>query len=260
MENAKDSIRGPLTDEQVESFRREGFVIVPGLFSANQIAKISTWSDEVHDWPELPGKYMMYFEHTEDNPPKRLLNRIEDVLPYHEEFRKLAISELMQGACGQLFGEPATLFKDKINYKLPGGGGFASHQDVQAGWSRYAELHITALITIDRTTIENGCLEMCGGCHNMGLLGEEWTPLDDQGLGGVNYVAVESEPGDAVFFDSFTPHRSEPNRTDDPRRVLYYTYNKVSAGDHLRQYYDDKRASYPPDIDRQDDKEYVYRV
>ena len=98
----------------------------------------------------------MYFEQTEDK--QRLLNRIENMLPYHEQFNALAAGEKMQGACGQLFGEPATLFKDKINFKKPGGGGFESHQDVQAGWAKYADLHITVLINIDKTTIENGCL------------------------------------------------------------------------------------------------------
>jgi len=32
------------------------------------------------------------------------------------------------------------------------------------------------------------------------------------------------------------------------------------AGDHLAQYYADKRKSYPPDIERDPDKEYVFRV
>jgi hypothetical protein len=36
--------------------------------------------------------------------------------------------------------------------------------------------------------------------------------------------------------------------------------NPLSAGDHLERYYADKRASYPPDIERDPDKEYRYRV
>jgi hypothetical protein len=42
--------------------------------------------------------------------------------------------------------------------------------------------------------------------------------------------------------------------------VLYYTYNRASEGDCLRQYYADKRASYPPDIEREAGREYRYRV
>ena len=63
-----------------------------------------------------------------------------------------------------------------------------------------------------------------------------------------------------MFFDSFTPHRSAPNLTAAPRRVLYVTYNRASEGDHRAHYYADKRASYPPDIEREPGREYVFRV
>jgi hypothetical protein len=42
--------------------------------------------------------------------------------------------------------------------------------------------------------------------------------------------------------------------------VLYVTYNRASAGDHRQRYYADKRASYPPDIERDPAKTYVFRV
>ena len=143
---------GPLAAEQVAAFRRDGYVVVPGLFSAEEVARIRGWTDEVQNWPEARGKAWMYFEETDDG--RRLLNRLEHFLPHHAGFNDLAASERLQGACGQLFGEPAVLFKDKINFKLPGGGGFEAHQDVQAGWARYGTLHITALVTIDPATRE----------------------------------------------------------------------------------------------------------
>ncbi len=45
----------------------------------------------------------------------------------------------LRGAVATLFGEPAMLFKDKINFKLPGGDGFKPHQDQQTGWSASAD-------------------------------------------------------------------------------------------------------------------------
>ena len=122
-------------------------------------------------------------------------------------------------------------------------------------------LHLTALVTVDRATRANGCLEMATdfrGSHQ--LIGREWEPLTETQLAGVHWMHIEAEPGDAVFFDSFVPHRSAPNTTAEARRVLYYTYNKASEGDHLAQYYADKRASYPPDIEREPGREYRYRV
>ena len=62
---------------------------------------------------------------------------------------------------------------------MPGGDGFKAHQDVQAGWDEYAKLHITALVSIDPSTIENGCLEIAAGNHDKGLIGEQWKPLEE---------------------------------------------------------------------------------
>ncbi|MCK6370018.1 MAG: phytanoyl-CoA dioxygenase family protein [Gammaproteobacteria bacterium] len=250
---------GPLTATQVAAFRRDGYLVVRGLFAPDDIERIRCWTDEVQRWPETAGRHMMYFEHSERGA--RILNRMENVLPYHEGFRALATGRQLAGACGQLLGEPAVLFKDKINFKLPGGGGFEAHQDVQAGWARYARLHITALVAVDRATVANGCLEMAGGFRGAHeLIGSEWEPLTAPQLAGLHWRHIEAEPGDVVFFDSFIPHRSAPNTTSEARRVLYYTYNAASEGDHLVRYYADKRASYPPDIEREPGREYRYRV
>ena len=148
---------------------------------------------------------------------------------------------------------------DKINFKMPGSDGFKAHQDVQAGWDRYASLHLTMLLSIDSATTDNGCLELVPGAHGRGQLGESWRPLDDVS-GDLHYAACPTEPGDAVFFDSFVPHRSAPNMTAQSRRLLYMTYNAQAEGDHREQYYADKRQSYPPDIERQAGRNYVYRV
>jgi 2-aminoethylphosphonate dioxygenase len=250
---------GPLSPEQVARFHRDGFLVVPRLFGAAAVRDIGAWTAEVQAWPETAGRHMMYFETS--SAGERILNRMENVLPYHAGFRALANGPELRGASGQLLGEAAVLFKDKINFKLPGGGGFEAHQDVQAGWSRYADLHLTALVAVDRATIANGCLEIATdfrGSHQ--LIGAEWEPLTAAQLGDLHWAYIEAEPGDVVYFDSFVPHRSAPNQTGEQRRVLYYTYNRASAGDHLAQYYADKRASYPPDIERVAGREYRYRV
>ncbi|MDT8321866.1 MAG: phytanoyl-CoA dioxygenase family protein [Xanthomonadales bacterium] len=248
-----------LTDEQIEQFRRDGFLVVRGMYSPDEAAAISAWTDEVAGYPEVPGRYMMYFEESRDDAA-RILCRIENFVPYHEGFSKLITARRMQQAVCELFGEPAVLFKDKINFKLPGGDGFRAHQDVQAGWDEFADLHITAMIAIDETNAENGSIEMIAGMHRQGVLGSMWAPLTDEDTSQRDYEAVHCRPGDAVFFDSYAPHRSEPNRSDRARRVLYITYNKLSEGDSREQYYRDKRRNYPPDIERDPDTDYRFKV
>src|SRR5262245_51286637 len=167
------------TDMDTDAFKRDGFVIAPALFNGGEISQISAWADELQAQPEVPGRQMMYFEPSALYPGERVLQRIENFCPFHAGFAALCEGDTLLGAVSRLFGEPAVLFKDKINFKLPGGGGFLPHQDQQAGWSAYADLFITAMVSIDSTTAENGCLELCAGHHRRGLLGDEWTPLTD---------------------------------------------------------------------------------
>ncbi len=246
-----------LSNEQIEEFKNTGFLVIRNLYDAEKMKTITAWTEEVTNYPEVAGSVMMYFEESKLEKGKRILSRMEDIEPFHQGFSDLFVRGEIQQVASQLFNDDAVLFKDKINYKMPGSDGFKAHQDVQAGWDRYSKLHITALVSVDASTIENGCLEVANGYHNNGLIGEQWAPLEEDGL---DYVSLPTEPGDAVFFDSYAPHRSKPNLSNDQRRVLYVTYNAAAEGDHRRQYYDDKRLSYPPDIERDADKEYVFRV
>ena len=259
-ELAPTAIDGPLDGTQIESFRKHGFIHVAGLIDSQRLAELRSWVDDIQCWPETPGRHWMYFEQTTGEPSRQVLNRVENLMPFHDGIRGLMASRDMRGAVSQLFGEPAVLFKDKINFKLPGGGGFEAHQDVQAGWDRYARLHITAMISIDATTRANGCLELVPGAHTEGLRGDRWRPLLEADFAGEDYVRVETQAGDGVFFDSYAPHRSAPNATNAARRVPYLTYNGASEGEHLERYYADKHASYPPDIEREAGKDYVFRV
>ena len=250
----------PEVSTEREAFQRDGFVIVRGLFDEGEIARISAWTDELERLPEVPGRAMKYFEPSLLRPDDRVLQRIENFCPFHAGFAELCESDKLRGSVARLFGEPAVLFKDKINFKLPGGGGFKPHQDQQAGWGTYADLFITAMLSIDATTTENGCLELCAGHHTRGLIGQEWTPLTDDDMRRLGAQPVPTRPGDAVFFDSYTPHASAPNLTAERRRLLYITYNRRSAGDHRARYFADKRKSFPPDIERDPSRTYTFRV
>lgn len=249
-----------LTNDQLSDYHRQGYLVVRGLYDPDEMRDVTEWTSELQGWPEIAGKHMMYFEESMSRPPRRVLNRIENFVPFHSGLGRLVSGGKIRHAVSALFGEDSVLFKEKINFKLPGGGGFEAHQDAQAGWNTYADLFITAMVTIDPATIENGCLELGNWRHRPELIGDLWRPLDDGQLEEVSFEAVPTAPGDVMFFDSYLPHRSSPNFTKSPRRVLYITYNKASAGDHRTQYFADKHQSYPPDCEREAGKAYAYRV
>jgi ectoine hydroxylase-related dioxygenase (phytanoyl-CoA dioxygenase family) len=249
-----------LSRDELAQYARTGWVACKGLFSPREVADISRWTDELAAMPEAPGRHMVYYEDSLLEPGTRVVQRIEDFCPYHRGFDALVRSGAIVAAVEQLFEAPAVLFKEKINFKKAGGAGFEPHQDQQAGWSSYAPLFITALVSIDRATPQNGCLEMPRASRVLGLIGEDWTPLTPDQIRDQDLTPVPSEPGDVLFFDSYVPHGSKANLTDAQRRILYLTYNRADAGDHRRRYYDEKRANFPPDIERQAGRTYRFRV
>lgn len=249
-----------ISDALLAAFERQGFLILRGAFGPAEMRRITRWVEELEALPEAPGKYMKYFEESRLEPGRRLLNRVENFVPYHPGLAEVVNGPALCDPVSRLFGEEAVLFKDKINFKLPGGGGFEAHQDIQAGWENYASRFVTAAVAIDATDRSNGCLELARWKHRHERIGPLWEPLTDEHLRDVVFEPLEMLPGDAAFFDGHLPHRSGPNQGPRARRVLYVTYNPAAEGDQRGRYYADKFRSYPPDRERDPVRDYRYRV
>jgi ectoine hydroxylase-related dioxygenase (phytanoyl-CoA dioxygenase family) len=249
-----------MDEGQIAAFQRDGYLLLREFFNRDEVAEITRWTEELASAPEEVGRHWVYREASLLDPEDRIIQRIENFCPFHEGFDRLVRHGRLMETVSRLFGEQAILFKEKINFKMPGGAGFKAHQDQQAGWSTYAPLFITALVGIDASTLENGCLEVAPGWHKQGLLGEEWKPLDDRRIAEVGLKPVPTSPGDVLLFDSYVPHASAENMTGAARRILYLTYNRLSDGDQRERYYRDKFAAFPPDVARVPGSEYVFRV
>lgn len=252
-----------LSQEQVDEFQRDGVLVIKAkdFFTPEELKAIFDAAYEVEQWPETPGKWMKYFEKSKVDG-SRILNRIENFFQYKTELLPIFGNDgKVTEAVTDLFGETAVLYKEKVNYKLPGGDGFKPHQDHAAGWWRYNQtIHITALVGVDAATAENGALEVVRGAHKSGLYGEEFKEVPDEWVEKFKWELVPLETGDLVFFDSYVPHRSAANNSSKPRRAMYVTWNKVSEGDYREKYYADKRISYPPDCERKEGINYEYKI
>ena len=240
-----------LSVEEKKAWQEEGLLHLRGAFDGEALLR---WTDELAEWPETAGKWMKYFEEVDG---ERKLCRVENFLPYHEGWRGVVSDPFLAGVLADAFGEAGQLFKEKINFKLPGGSGFAAHQDAPAFASFGQSFHITAMVSIDPSTVANGCLEVACGQHAQGLM--EMTSaqvLSEGAIESLEWVPLETDPGDLVIFGSYLPHRSGPNTSEKPRRAAYLTYNASSDGDFRDQYYASKRAVFPPEIEREPGKDY----
>ncbi|HKE09956.1 MAG TPA: phytanoyl-CoA dioxygenase family protein, partial [Myxococcota bacterium] len=114
-----------LSEASRNSWRANRYVVLRGALDGPECERLRKWTEELAAWLETPGKWMKYFE----PGPARLLCRVENFLPYHAGLRALLERGDLQSCLEELMGEPPVLFKEKLNFKLPGGGGFAPHQD-----------------------------------------------------------------------------------------------------------------------------------
>ncbi len=229
----------PLGDDDRAHWARHGWLRLPGLLPSATVDSLDRWVAEVAAWAKTDGPGIHHHEQTEHGPA---IARSELFADDHRELGALVRHGPPVAVLAQLFGEPATLFKEKVNYKHPGGGGFAPHQDASA--YRFADHHISVMIPVDRATEASGCLWFADGFEAGMLATDGRGRIAPDVVAGLRWQSLEVEPGDVVFFDSYAPHRSEANLTDRPRRVLYLTYNAASKGDHRRRYYDDKLAEF----------------
>jgi len=232
-----------LSEEQLATWNRDGYLKVEGFLTPEEAQSAINWVDEVAAWPDSEDKWI---HHREETSSGIRLSRTENFMPFHEGMKLLLTTGKIVEAIGELLGEEAVLYKEKINYKYPGGGGYAPHQDAPA--YEFIKNHITCLVAIDDNTPDNGCLYFAPGLHKQGLIAlNEDGCIEESVAEEMDWIPMESKPGDVMFFSSYAPHMSPPNTSEQSRRALYLTYNVASEGDLRDDYYEDKRRSFAAD-------------
>ena len=231
------TFRDGSSEPAVAHFHEHGWVLTAGL-GAETAGRLTKWVDEIMAWPDT-GDWLHYREMTDAGPR---LCRTENFVPCHDGLRELLTDGAMVDTASALLGEPAVLYKEKINYKAAGGAGYAPHQDAPA--YRFVELHVSCMVAVDEADAANGGLEVVSGAFG------EILPMDDDGcirpdvVDAMEWTAVDVPAGTALWFHSRTPHRSAANRSDRDRRALYPTYNARREGDLRAAYYEQKSAEF----------------
>jgi hypothetical protein len=222
-----------LSGEQLGRFHAKGWVVTD-LLDDLTTRELGLWVSDIAEWPD-DGPWLHYREMTDFGPK---ICRTENFTPYHAGMFQLLRRGRLSAVASELLGEPAVLYKEKINYKLSGGAGFAPHQDAPA--YRFIDTHISCMVAVDPSTRTNGCLEVVSGMY------AETLPVDDVGCirsdlaESFVWEPAELKAGQVLWFHSRTPHRSGPNLSHTDRRALYPTYNALREGDLRDRYYEQK--------------------
>ncbi len=223
----------------LEHWERDGFVHLPELIADDVRAQLAVWADEISSGDDSTG-YPGIMHHWEATETGNVLARSENFARTHAGIVALTSSGSLLDSGAELLGESLVLYKEKLNHKLPGGAGFAPHQDATA--YKFVDRHVTCMIAIDDATVANGCLELAAGHHGSLLPTDGDGCIEPSVAQQLGFVPVEMQRGDVLWFDSRAPHRSGPNTSSMPRRALFLTFNSAAQGDLRDAYYADKRS------------------
>ncbi|WP_240633065.1 phytanoyl-CoA dioxygenase family protein [Paenibacillus montanisoli] len=233
----------PLTDEQINQYEKDGYVIIRNGCSEDLIdafnAHIYTIrsAKEIADWA-VPGKTWT----DKDRFSTRLFN------PHKQDGFSLQMIKLpiIRGALCQLMGDEAVGIQSMYFFKEPGAKGQAAHQDYYYIKTEPNTM-IAASIAMDKTDEENGCLWVIPGSHKLGLLThgevkdlvehEHWTH-ETEGIDLGKQIPVIMEKGDLLIFHNLLIHSSTLNRSTNRWRrsyVCHYVHHASFVGpEHLR--------------------------
>jgi ectoine hydroxylase-related dioxygenase (phytanoyl-CoA dioxygenase family) len=227
----------PATEPRL-AYERDGYVVLPGLLPADAVACAAAEADELLERcrRQISVRNLRCRWQTNVETGECDFETFDPIIDLSPACRDLAHHSRLLAALADLYGEPASLFKDKLIYKPPGVKGYALHQDWIA-WPGFPRSFLTVLVPLEPAGRDNGGTELFPGYHHGGPLSPEdgdyhELPVDlvDESRG----VVPEMRPGDVAVFGGFTPHRSAPNRSGRWRRQLYLSYNKHSDGGEQR--------------------------
>ena len=235
-----------LTGEQLRQYETEGFVVLRNLFSAEEMDELRGEADRLlvdhRDLISLANLRCRFMPHYQTGEQLfEVFDPVNDLSPVCERF---TADRRILGAVESIYGERAALFKEKLIFKPAGALGYPLHQDIPQCWCGFPKSFLTVLIPIDPSSEENGCTEVFSGYHHGFLSNDPHAYMfPDDAVDSARRTKLVLDPGDVAIFHGLTPHRSDPNRSNEMRRVLYVSYNAWSeGGDQRAAHYADFRV------------------
>jgi ectoine hydroxylase-related dioxygenase (phytanoyl-CoA dioxygenase family) len=223
----------PLSELMIETFRRDGFVVVTELLGEAELKVFGAAVDRAvadrarHDRRRLEEKSLYEQSFTQ------CINLWED----HPEVLPLTFHPKISEVAARLIGVPALrLWHDQALYKPAGGRYTEPHQD-QPYWPMDEPDTLTAWIPFDGSTRESGCMGYVPGSHRVGLkkfvniftADEKVKILEEPAIAGAAPVYVEVPRGAVAFHHGLTVHLAMANRSDRTRRVHTMIYFRDGA-------------------------------
>jgi ectoine hydroxylase len=237
---------GPLTEQQVEAFERNGFLSFESFFSRQEM---NEFLDELSDYES--DEDLKLSEGTVTEPGSREIRSIFGIHEISGHFDRMTRNPMLLDMVQQLLGDGVYIHQSRINYK-PGfkGKGFNWHSDFETwhsedGMPRMRSISASIVLTDNHEF--NGPLMLVPGSQNWfvpcvgrtpednykeSLKSQTFGVPDDRSLselmqrGGIE--APKGPAGSLILFECNTLHGSNVNMSCWPRSNLFFVYNSTA--------------------------------
>lgn len=230
-----------LNVSQVDFFAREGYVVVPALFSEDEAAALRQHYMDLRASGAYPGDFDGV-DLTSADPlklyPRMIhMHRWDDV-----SLRWLTDRRLAQCMTEMLGAEPFAV-QTMLYFKPPGARGQALHQDqfylrVQPGTC------LAAWCALDSADEANGCMRIVPSTAHLPVLCTEradtavsFTDVTVPLPAGAEAIPIVMNAGDVLFFNGSVVHGSYPNTTRDRFRRALIGHYIVGEAEKVAAYY-----------------------
>ncbi|BBC38873.1 Phytanoyl-CoA dioxygenase [Streptomyces graminofaciens] len=233
-----------VTDREV--FDSDGYLVVRGLFSTEEIDQLCDRFAAVQAGGPIPGHFAPRAAALEEASvdPLHVYPRVMHPHRIDDLSLRVLLDARLRKILEKLLGEEVLAAQSMFYFKPPGARGQALHQDnfylrVEPGTC------VAAWIACDVIDRDNGGLEVVPGTHRMDLFCPEEA---DEQLSfvreyvppppGLTAVAVDMRPGDVLFFNGSLVHGSQPNRTAERFRRSFIGHYVGRSTERIGRYYD----------------------
>ncbi|WP_448204430.1 phytanoyl-CoA dioxygenase family protein [Azospirillum sp. sgz302134] len=235
------------------AYRRDGFVILRGVFSASEVAELSDAFDRQYaEGLTHPRSFRHGNFHVRVAKDPAIGHTVRMVQwPSYSDgiLNAVRLDERMFRIVEPLVGRDVKQIINQMHWKPPGaaGGDYAFHQDSRFRRPREAyrnlgESYVQTGIAVDPHTAESGAMRLYPGSHLLGDLalaprgsilgtGIAEEALERHGLDPAKLVDFALEPGDVGLWHPHMIHGSGPNRSGRDRRLYINGYVRAADCD-----------------------------
>ncbi len=230
-----------LTADQRAAFERDGYVIVRKLFDNEEIdiLRAAIEGDEA-----LRSRLYNRHDASGKNTRMAIWNH-----PGNSVYGLAARSHRVVDTMEDLLGGEVYHYHSKLTAKDPfEGGAWEWHQDY-GYWYHNGIIYpymASLMVALDRTTRENGCLQVVKGSHHCGRIEHGVLSGDQVGADPARVEQIlerlpveyaEMEPGDGIFFHCNVLHRSDQNRSEHRRWTVIFCYNAARNNPYVEHHH-----------------------